>query len=771
MKKVEDLYKAKASNPLGIAMLYDGRVGFKIPEYQRQYDWSEHNINRLFQDTLNGFQRLSISSGSNAFTFLGTLILVEEQTREADFSGESVAIVDGQQRLTTLTLFACAFCEALKRHLSEIDFSNVPSKISKWLNGETKDRLFALYRCAIGSQNVTPTQTFPFPRIIRSNDIRANSKPNSYYGSPIGKFLEGFAEYFESDDTEYIPPALGKSKGAEKLADNFQVIRKLVNNINNTEWYEDIESEQFEIEWARYGQCRDLFERLTDYFAVDGDRHKAIETIIKKTELHGLIRTLMFSAYFCNCIVLTRVTTEDESAAFDIFDALNTTGEPLTALETLKPRVINFEKEKTGYRGSVSELAFETISECIDERYSETSRKQTETKDLVVTFALYLEGKKLSKYLAAQRNFLRKSYDFAVKNGETSARKYINALAEAAQFRRYYWESDGIVELGRFHNTETLDLVQLLISLISDMKTSLVLPILSRYWSPDLKYDGDMLFFQVLKAVVAFLVIRRAATGGTAGIDNDFRAIMAPKEGRGASRKFSLCAGVEHENKILSLNELKEVLRILLKHKLKTLTKPSWVENVVANPIYDQSKDLARFMILSAGHQAVSSTSEPGTWNKTGLKTSKHENQFMTYNTWKDQCYATVEHIAPDTPPKIGWSPDLYRNNILRHSIGNLILLPSKENSAIGNDSWKKKKIFYLALTEKSLEGQKKRIEAARAAGINFPKSTIGLLEKGERLSLLEPLRDVDEWNREVVERRGKNIAGLCWDIVWPWLN
>ena len=86
MKKVENLFEARASNLLETTMLYDGRVGFAIPEYQRQYDWSEENINRLFHDALNGFERLTQSTGASAFTFLGTLILVEEQTKEEDFS-------------------------------------------------------------------------------------------------------------------------------------------------------------------------------------------------------------------------------------------------------------------------------------------------------------------------------------------------------------------------------------------------------------------------------------------------------------------------------------------------------------------------------------------------------------------------------------------------------------------------------------------------------------------------------------------------------------
>lgn len=771
MKKVENLFEAKASNLLDTTMLYDGRVGFVIPEYQRQYDWSEENINRLFHDALNGFSRLKDSTGASAFTFLGTLILVEEQAKEEEFSGVSVAIVDGQQRLTTLVLFACALCEALRRHHSRIDFTTINSKIARWLNGEIEERLFALYGCAIGSLHVRPTKTFPFSRIVRRNDIRAKSKANSEYRSAVGKFLEGFAKYFDSEDVEYVPPSMGSGTDAEKLAKNFNVIRKLVENLNNSEWYQDTECEQFDIEAARRGQCRELFERLSDFMKDDGEKSKAIENVIKTAALHDMVRTMMFSAYFCNCVVLTRVITEDESAAFDIFDALNTTGEPLTALETLKPRVINFENNNTGYAGSESERSFEAIKENIDERFNDTLRKQAETKELVVTFALYLEGQKLSKDLAAQRNFLRKSYDGAAKNGLEPARKFVNSLAETTQLRRFYWENSGIEELGRFHSAAVVGEVQLFASLISDMKTSLALPILLRYWTPELKHHGEEQFVQILKAVIAFLVIRRSATGSTAGIDSDFRAVMAPKEGRGASRKFGLFAGIEHKNDVLSTSELKEALKTLLRHKLKNLDKSRWVENVVANPLYEQSKDLARFMILAAGHQAAPSTSEPGTWTKSGIKVSRHDYQFLNYETWMNKCYATIEHVAPDSEPKSGWEQDLYKDNILRHSIGNLILLPSKENTSIGNESWVRKKRFYLALTEKSDEGQKRRIDEAKAAGINFPKKTIELLQKGERLSLLDPLRDVDEWNRDIVIRRGKNIAELCWDVIWPWLN
>ena len=448
-------------------MLYDGRVGFVIPDYQRQYDWQQDNIKRLYYDTLNGFQRLADSSNANAFTFLGTLILVEEKSKERDFAGESVAVVDGQQRLTTLTLFACALTEALRRQIQDAEFAKgLKAQTKDWLYAEVAERLSRLYACAIGSQQVTPTETFPFPRIVRKRDSRGRSVSSSEYRSPVGRFLHGFTEYFVSGNVHFLPPALGDGTDAKKLAGNFQLVRELVTRLNDRGWYEDTECEQFDIEWARRSHCRRLLERLRDFIGAEDEQNKAIDSIINHEEMHDLVRTLLFSAYFCNCIVLTRVTTEDESTAFDIFDALNTTGQPLTALETLKPRVINFEHKRKGYAGSDSEIAFEAIHQHVDQRFPETAKKQSETKDLVVTFALLLEGRKLPRDLAAQRNFLRRSYDGAAKTSADCARQYVQSLASVAEFRQFYWDRSGIGELARFHRDETVDEVQLLASLV-----------------------------------------------------------------------------------------------------------------------------------------------------------------------------------------------------------------------------------------------------------------------------------------------------------------
>ena len=768
---IETLFDATASSPLELAMLKSGSVGFIVPEYQRPYDWEEDDIKRLYCDILNGFKRRWTSSEkAHTYTFLGSIILVKEKQKK--FSGESISIVDGQQRLTTLVLLACALCSALRYEFDRVDGDAIDKNIYRWLKSEVEKQELDLYACALGSLRITPTEYFPFAKIIRHGDTRGNNKADSEYRSPIGKFLEGFAEYFTTNDIEYVPPALGKYALSERLSNNFEIIKeKLVRNINNSDWYDETECELIDVRNLPRGQNRELLGRLPD-----NNADRVVNYICKNPKIHGLIRTLMFSYYFCNYIVLTRVITEDESIAFDIFDALNTTGQPLTALETLKPRVIKFEKDDRGrYPGSESEMAFHTIEEYIDKRFPKTSDKQSETKDLIITFALYSEGKQLSKDLADQRMFLRTGYEKAVHAGENAARKYVDALARIAKLRRFYWDKEGIKDLNRFHNKEVIvDDVKLFISFIYEMKTSLILPVLSRYWNPDDKNFNDNDFFHVLRALVSFLVLRRAATGGTDGIDGDFRKIMAPKVNNISMNTFGLCAGANHQNIILGVDDLKAILRNLLikKFKTKTIDKEAWVERVIAQPLYKKSRVLSRFMIFSAAHHSLVSDKPDGAgiWQRCGVRKSEDNRNFLNYTTWCSDRYSTVEHIAPETLGS-GWDSELYENDNLRHSLGNLILLPSNENSSINNSSWDKKQRFYTAVTETTKEGLDQQIQKAKSAGNSFSKNMIELLNGGSYLSLLTPLRDVQTWNKKIVQRRSRNIAELCWDIVWPWLE
>ena len=71
------------------------KVLFRIPVYQRNYDWAESNCNRLLDDVHD-----IMETGDKHF--LGTIVFMA--ARSGGFALQEYIIIDGQQRLTTLML-------------------------------------------------------------------------------------------------------------------------------------------------------------------------------------------------------------------------------------------------------------------------------------------------------------------------------------------------------------------------------------------------------------------------------------------------------------------------------------------------------------------------------------------------------------------------------------------------------------------------------------------------------------------------------------------
>lgn len=81
------------------------KVLFRIPVYQRNYDWSESNCNRLLDD-IYGIMK----SGDKHF--LGTIVFMA--AKSGGFALQEYIIIDGQQRLTTLMLILKALSVVAK---------------------------------------------------------------------------------------------------------------------------------------------------------------------------------------------------------------------------------------------------------------------------------------------------------------------------------------------------------------------------------------------------------------------------------------------------------------------------------------------------------------------------------------------------------------------------------------------------------------------------------------------------------------------------------
>lgn len=105
---------------LTVGGLLSGRL-FKIPEYQRAYSWQSKQRDDLFRDIEKVF-----TSDADSTHFMATIVgLRRKKKRIASDEFLEIEVVDGQQRLTTLTILLKALSNQLKaddtRHAEEID--------------------------------------------------------------------------------------------------------------------------------------------------------------------------------------------------------------------------------------------------------------------------------------------------------------------------------------------------------------------------------------------------------------------------------------------------------------------------------------------------------------------------------------------------------------------------------------------------------------------------------------------------------------------------
>jgi uncharacterized protein with ParB-like and HNH nuclease domain len=95
-----------------INFLQAPNVQFVIPVYQRNYDWSTNECQKLLQDTI------AVSREQTGSHFIGSIVFIHEgaySTREV----KELVIIDGQQRLTTINILYVALYRFAKETKQE----------------------------------------------------------------------------------------------------------------------------------------------------------------------------------------------------------------------------------------------------------------------------------------------------------------------------------------------------------------------------------------------------------------------------------------------------------------------------------------------------------------------------------------------------------------------------------------------------------------------------------------------------------------------------
>lgn len=768
MSKIEGVFSAKASSVHDTFLCHNGVASFRIPIYQRRYDWPKENIHRLFEDILNGL--ISLKDDEEVLTFIGTIIVVnEETTQENSFNGKSLAVVDGQQRLTTLSLIGCSLQQALFSLKESCSTLSISQTSKDWLLEEIEFSINLLFECVVGrpsSRRISGRYAL-FPRIVRQNyDDRGQTASEATYSSLIAKYLHDFGNEAEGDayngQFKFSVPA--NNNDADSFQENVNIINGVVEQISSGEAFDQ---PIFSIDDISRKGYRDLLNKWGDnvdhFNNISGELRRCRLDVVER-----IVRLILFSNYLLDRVALTRVEASEERYAFDIFEALNTTGEPLTAIETFKPRVIEYEQRgQSKYAGSPSEDYFRGIDQYLNS-FRRTEDKQSSSRDVVVSFGLYKTGKKLPKHLAQQRHYLRSNYD-KIKDEEVEGkREYVKSLLDVVRFRKDFWgkslEAADLISLP----VEERELAIFCLAFIKDMKTTLAIPLLTRYRRAAEEIGDPYLFFRAIKSVTAFLALRRAATNGTAGIDTDFRYVMSKGNRTKLDIEKKLAVGLGKWAAPVSIAELNNYLKSYLSaSKLGIYDKEKWVERVIQQPMYSSSTTLCRFMLLTASTHAISS-SKPGHLE---IGRGGHNDNYMTLRAWQSDDFGTVEHVAPDSK-STEWSAEIYSDAYTRHSIGNLTLLPSIENMRAGNKPWQEKRRLYAAFAardEKDLEAALKVIsKSGKDVG---PKAIKYLKDEASALPFVESLSHVEKWDKDFIFSRSENIANLVWKQIAEWLD
>ena len=502
--------------------------GCYIPAYQRSYAWDKGNIERLFEDVLYGINQ--IMARPSAISFLGTIIAIHDQKYSSvepidhsDIAPRVMTIIDGQQRLCSLVMSYIAIHDHIRQVVSKIKNE---TEESIWIRDQCT-RLRADLRNAYLIDCVTPEKEIYryYPRIIRAHEDKW-SRQSGQYESPVAKLIWEYIKFTELEQE----PLEQKKKGfkpQEELGDHHKVVRKTFLFIQNEIWRICRKNpEQYDFpQLAKVVQNEDFVMGIWGV-----DIPVSVKEFVAEEEGGGqhqnfchLMRLMIFAQYLTKRIGITVVTATNEYDAFDMFEALNTTGEPLTAFETFKPKVIEAE-ELSKYRASPSYEGIERIEKGYLDRYARAEEKQKAVSEMLIPFALAETGVKLQNRLNIQRRYLRD--EFEKLSSLEEKRAFVHLLAGIASFMNGGWnprEGGSSFESLNLKNYD--EKASLGFEVLRHLNHSITIAPLYRFYQCVLdagrKAQEQQIteFADAIKATAAFSVLWRGAMGGTSNID------------------------------------------------------------------------------------------------------------------------------------------------------------------------------------------------------------------------------------------------------------
>ena len=401
-----DLHNEYNSSGESVQDLFDRtEEGFFVPPYQRGYTWEEDNINQLFDDLVSGVGELS--NNESATTFLGTTILTTLGDKTTTVKAGEVraqptavqVVIDGQQRISTLALVSIQIVIKLNGLLDGLPNKGPYADLRN--AAETfVERLTKLYTIGLGKGAQPPRK----PKIIRAQDDRwTYDGEDSVYRSPIAKYI---ATFIRTTNAESALSALDPATGI-RVRRNIELIAKCLDDVCNAHIPGTNLYEQFPVGVSIAST------RMQEY--VLGFTDPGVKGVVEKSDqikadndycATATYQLLLLTYYLLRRCGVNRLQPTREEWGFDMFQALNATGTPLTVLETFLPQVMQAESASGADWDSTPSREYMDEVRRLIEVTTTNEQKNRRTNELLGTFALSYEGKKLGNKFSEQRRWL-----------------------------------------------------------------------------------------------------------------------------------------------------------------------------------------------------------------------------------------------------------------------------------------------------------------------------------------------------------------------------
>ena len=429
------------------------------------------------------------------------------------------------------------------------------------------------------------------------------------------------------------------------------------------------------------------------------------EQEIQDIDIIDFLNYVLNKCIFC---FLTIEGDDSEDYAIDIFNSLNSTGEPLTAFEILKSLIHKHFKDNINLQQDLTKK-FNKIEEELDKKRIKKVTQNKYTDRLLIFINMMNEKLHLEK-LSTFRD-KKKLLDKLLTLRESNIKHCIETIYALHEFILHNWKNKkpNIID-------DLEPEVQIMFNFLQSINHNRIIPVLYKF--KDSKRDLN----DAIKLCVAFTCLWRgySTDGGTDRIDNQYEKII------------KILFQEEHtiqslKNKIIQLLEERD--------RHSKLNREEWINKFKNIDIYKQ-KTFARFLLYIAFNKRD--------FNDNTQSLNESKLTFLrTLTDWLSKDYKTIEHITPQGYKSVD-------------KIGNLILLPQNINSKVGKKNFLDKKEVYEDCINKSPN--------------EMPY--IPVLKEIASYGKVNDLDDNQYLKDEVIISRGEKLGNSIWQtLAEDWLG